>query len=169
MSLSPLVDVSDRGVPVNSAICEVIINLFDFEMTVDVTLIGLATNFKPDVFKQLLNNILALEITITTFDQLNSTHFSVKMYGQDDSIVVSPEQLVARLRSLSTAQKLRLEGEGFLIVNSSSNAPQVPPTNVIPTRPIPTWAVVVIVVLNSVIIVTVLVIILCVVLRRYLR
>lgn len=167
--LTPQIDVSDSGTPANDATCEVMIHLFDFQSTVDIILIGMIDNFQSDVLEQLLTNILELDLTITNFDQLNATHYFVQIYGQDGGVFIPAGILNSRLLNLTREELMRLEGEGFLIVGSNSNAPVVPPTNVIPTRTIPVWAVAVIVVLNSVIIITVLLIIVGVLWRRYSR
>ena len=168
-TLNPQIDVSDSGTPANSATCEVMIRLFDFQSTVDIILIGMVDNLQSDVLEQLLTNILGLDLTITNFDQFNATHYSVQIYGQDGGIFIPAGVLHSRLLNLTEAELLRLEREGFLIVGSVSNDPVVPTPNMIPTRPIPVWAVAVIVVLNSGIIITVLLIIVGVLWRRYSR
>ncbi len=138
--------------------------------TVDVYLVGTTTNFKPDVFGELLSSILEdLDIVITEFGQLNSTHYFVRILGDSEDTPVEASDLAFRIASLPQASLNRLSSAGFDIGAIISNNPTESPTNFVPNRLIPIWAVAVIVVVNSVIIITTLLLIVCILWRKYCR
>lgn len=166
-----MVDVSDRGDTPRSTTCTLTIDLFNFVDTVTTRVVVNIEIFDPDTFEQILENILNLDIEITDSTALNSTYYSVEMFGLDGQQLVAPQELALLLIELAQNQPQLLIDAGFSIAEVFSNAPpevSTPPTAV-PTRPIPTWAVVVIVVLNSVIIIGVLLLILGIVWKRYTR
>ena len=138
--------------------------------TVDIYLFGTSTNFKPDVFEGLISNILEdVEIVITEFGQLNSTHYFARVLGESGDVIVDASVLAVRIASLSQTDLARLSSAGFDISLVISNAPTESPTNLVPTPLIPIWAVAVIVVVNSVIIITTLLLVVCILWRRYCR
>ena len=167
--LRPDIQVSDRGSSPNSATCEVIFRLFDLETTVNVVLLGALDNFRSDVFEQLIGNILELDATVTQFEEINSTHYYTQLYGQSQGVFVPAAVLSGLLSNISAANLQRLRDAGFTIVTITSNGPTESPTNFIPVRQIPIWAVAVIVVVNSVILISVLFLIVIILWKRYAR
>lgn len=168
--LQPLVDVSDRGSSPNSEVCQLIIDLFNFEDTVTTTVVVNQGTFDPNTFGQILENILEVDIEITESERLNTTHYSVDFFGRDDQQLVAPGDITRRLLALNSDQMQLLVDAGLSIAEVVNNG-DIPTTSAptVPVRPFPTWAVVVIVVLNSVIIIAVLLIILGIVWKRYTR
>ncbi len=167
--LTPRITVRDRGNTPNSATCEVSIRLFNVAETVDITFIGDVTTFKPDIFSELISNILEAEIEITEFSQFNATHYIARIYGESDGVVLEASAIIDRLANLSPTNNARLMSAGFDITAFTSNAPTESPTTFIPVRQIPIWAVAVIVVVNSVIIITTLLLIVGILWKRYQR
>ena len=157
-----LVRVSDSGTPSLENECELLVRVYQITWTVNVTVRGDAnTNV---TLERLLEDFLALNIIITGIVPINSTHYGVQVYGKNNTIVVGPEMLVARIGNLTQEQKDLLEQAGISITGVVSNVPPELPSR-IPTPRIPEWAVAVIVVLNSVIIIAVLLIILFLLLK----
>ena len=157
-----LVRVSDSGTPNIEDVCQLLIRLFDFSTTVNVTVDGpITTNF---TLERLLENFIGLDIVTTRILQLNSTHYRVQAYSKNGTQVISADDLSRLIFNLTDEQKGLLLQAGIMITGVDSNRPVQPPTR-IPRPSIPAWAVVVIVILNSVIIIAVLVIILVMLLR----
>ncbi len=167
--LTPRIAVRDRGNSPNSATCEISVRLFNLAETVDIYFIGEVNDFRPDIFGELISNILELNIEITEFSQFNETHYFTRIYGQSEGVILEASAIVDRLASLSQADMIRLSNAGFEIAIFTSNAPTESPTTFIPTRQIPIWAVAVIVVVNSVIIISALLLIVGILWRRYRR
>ena len=160
-TIRSLVRVSDSGTPSLEALCELLVRLYQFSWTVNVTIRGdVNTNV---TFEQLIENFLGLDIVITNILPINGTHFGVQVYGKNNTIVIGSEDLAARIGNLTVGQKELLDQAGIFITEVVSNMPPMPPSRV-PRPTIPVWAVVVIVILNSVIVIAVLLIILIILL-----
>jgi len=165
--LRPQINVHDSGPGPNTATCEIEIRIFNPEVTADVLLLGNASIFDADLFEEVIGDILDLDAVITQIDQINSTHFTVQMFGEQGGVLVSVAAIVGPLSNLSAADTIRLRDLGFEIQNVISNAPTEVPTML--TRVIPVWAVAVIVVINSVIVISALLIIVGILWKRYSR